>query len=144
MAEHDAGADAAADANGRDADAQVERGMAVRRAVLGDAHVDRSQAAANEFTHDFQEFITRYAWDGIWNRPGLDRKTRSMLTIAMMAALGRWDELKLHVRATRNTGVTRAEVKEILMQVGVYAGVPAANSAFHHAAAAYRELEGEA
>jgi 4-carboxymuconolactone decarboxylase len=144
MAEHDAGADADADANRRDADAQVERGMAVRRAVLGDAHVDRSQAGATDFTRDFQEFITRYAWDGIWNRPGLDRKTRSMLTIAMMAALGRWDELKLHVRATRNTGVTRDEVKEILMQVGVYAGVPAANSAFHHAAAAYCELEEQA
>jgi 4-carboxymuconolactone decarboxylase len=140
MAEHDAGADAKA----RDTDAQVERGMTVRRAVLGDAHVERAQAAASDFTRDFQEFITRYAWDGIWNRPGLDRKTRSMLTIALMAALGRWDELKLHVRATRNTGVTPAEVKEILMQVGVYAGVPAANSAFHHAAAAYRELEDQA
>lgn len=125
-------------------DAQIERGTAVRRAVLGDAHVERAQAAASDFTRDFQEFITRYAWDGIWNRPGLDRKTRSMLTIAMTAALGRWDELKLHVRAARNTGVTRDEVKEILMQVAVYAGVPAANSAFQHAAAAYRELEDQA
>jgi 4-carboxymuconolactone decarboxylase len=124
-------------------DEQIARGMTVRRAVLGDAHVERTQAAANDFTRDFQEFITRYAWDGIWNRPGLDRKTRSMLTIAMTAALGRWDELKLHVRATRSTGVTRDEVKEILMQVGVYAGVPAANSAFQHAAAAYSELEEE-
>ncbi|MEA2666656.1 MAG: 4-carboxymuconolactone decarboxylase [Candidatus Eremiobacteraeota bacterium] len=124
--------------------AQAERGTALRRAVLGDAHVERAQAGATDFTRDFQEFITRYAWDGIWNRPGLDRKTRSMLTIAMMAALGRWDELELHVRATRNTGVSRAEVKENLMQVAEYAGVPAANSAFHHAAAAYRELEGEA
>lgn len=125
-------------------DAQIERGMTARRAVLGDAHVERAQAAASDFTRDFQEFITRYAWDGIWNRPGLDRKTRSMLTIAITAALGRWDELELHVRATRNTGVTPDEVKEILMQVGVYAGVPAANSAFHHAAAAYRELEDQA
>lgn len=140
MAEHDADT-AARDGAAQEAETQLERGMAVRRAVLGDAHVDRSQAAASDFTRDFQEFITRYAWDGIWNRPGLDHKTRSMLTIAMMAALGRWDELKLHVRATPNTGVTRAEVKEILMQVGVYAGVPAANSAFHHAADAYRELE---
>ncbi len=126
------------------AQAQLERGTAVRRAVLGDAHVARSQAGATDFTRDFQEFITRYAWDGIWNRPGLERKTRSMLTIAMTAALGRWDELRLHVRATRNTGVTRDEVREILMQVAVYAGVPAGNSAFHHAAQAYREMEDEA
>ncbi len=124
-------------------DEQIARGTATRRAVLGDAHVERARAAATGFTRDFQEFITRYAWDGVWNRPGLDRKTRSMLTIAVTAALGRWEELELHVRATRNTGVTRDEVKEILMQVGVYAGVPAANSAFRHAAAAYDEPEDE-
>jgi 4-carboxymuconolactone decarboxylase len=124
-------------------DERYERGMAVRREVLGAAHVDRATAAATDFTRDFQEFITRYAWGEIWARPGLDRRTRSLLTIAMMAALGRWDELRLHIRATRNTGVTREEVREVLLQVGVYAGVPAANSAYHHAAAVYREMDEE-
>lgn len=117
--------------------------MTTRRAVLGEEHVARAQASTTEFTRDFQELITRYAWGAIWTRPGLERKTRSMLTIAMMAALGRWDELKLHIRATRNTGVTREEVKEILMQVAVYAGVPAANTAFHLAADVYREMDEE-
>jgi 4-carboxymuconolactone decarboxylase len=124
-------------------DERYERGMAVRREVLGAAHVDRATAAATDFTRDFQEFITRYAWGEVWARPGLDRRTRSLLTIAMMAALGRWDELRLHIRATRNTGVTREEVREVLLQVGVYAGVPAANSAYHHAASAYREMDEE-
>jgi 4-carboxymuconolactone decarboxylase len=124
-------------------DERYERGMAVRREVLGAAHVDRATAAATDFTRDFQEFITRYAWGEIWARPGLDRRTRSLLTIAMMAALGRWDELRLHIRATRNTGVTREDVREVLLQVGVYAGVPAANSAYHHAAAVYREMDEE-
>jgi 4-carboxymuconolactone decarboxylase len=124
-------------------DERYERGMDVRRAVLGGAHVDRATAAATDFTRDFQEFITRYAWGEVWARPGLDRRTRSLLTIAMMAALGRWDELRLHIRATRNTGVTREEVREVLLQVGVYAGVPAANSAYHHAAAVYREMDEE-
>ncbi len=125
------------------ADDQFERAMTTRRAVLGEEHVARAQASTTEFTRDFQELITRYAWGAIWTRPGLERKTRSMLTIAMMAALGRWDELKLHIRATRNTGVTREEVKEILMQVAVYAGVPAANTAFHLAADVYREMDEE-
>ncbi len=118
-------------------------GMATRRAVLGDEHVDRATAAATDFTRDFQDFITRYAWDEVWNRPGLERKTRSMLTIAMMAALGRYEELELHVRATRNTGVTRDEVREILLQVAVYAGVPAANGAYRHAAAVYAAMDRE-
>ncbi len=120
-----------------------EAGTATRRAVLGDAHVDRAQAATTDLTRDFQDFITRYAWGEVWNRPGLERKTRSMLTIAMMAALGRLEELELHVRATRNTGVTRDEVREILLQVAVYAGVPAANSAYRHAAAVYAAMEEE-
>jgi 4-carboxymuconolactone decarboxylase len=115
-------------------------GMKTRRAVLGDAHVDRSEAAKNDFTADFQRFITETAWGRVWSRPGLDRKTRSMLTIAVLAALGRYDELKLHVRATENTGVSQAEVAEILMHTAVYAGIPAANSAFHHASEAYAEL----
>jgi 4-carboxymuconolactone decarboxylase len=125
-------------------DEKLERGMAVRRAVLGEEHVDRAQAGTTEFTRDFQELITRYAWGEIWTRPGLDRKTRSLLTIAILASLGRSEELRLHVRATRNTGATRDEVREVLLQVAVYAGVPAANSAFAHAAAAYRELDDEA
>lgn len=125
------------------ADERYERGMLVRRAVLGEEHVDRAQASTTEFTRDFQELITRYAWGDVWNRPGLDRKIRSMLVIAMTASLGRLEELRLHVRGARNTGVTRDEVKEVLLQVAVYAGVPAANSAFAAAAAVYREIDEE-
>jgi 4-carboxymuconolactone decarboxylase len=125
-------------------DERYDRGMAVRRAVLGEEHVERAQAGTTEFTRDFQELITRYAWGEIWTRPGLDRKTRSLLTIAILASLGRSEELRLHVRATRNTGATRDEVREALLQVAVYAGVPAANSAFAQAAAVYRELDEEA
>ncbi len=115
-------------------------GMRVRRAVLGDAHVDRSEAAADDFTRDFQRFITETAWGSVWSRPGLDRKTRSMVTIALLAALGRYEELQLHVRATVNTGVSKSEVGELLMHAAVYAGIPAANSAFAHAAEAYAAL----
>ena len=119
------------------------RGLAVRKAVLGEAHVARASANATPFDRDFQTFITQCAWGGVWTRPGLERKTRSMLTIAMLAALGHTEELKLHIRATRNTGVTRDEVKEVLLQVAVYAGVPAANAAFHHAKAAYEQMDQE-
>jgi 4-carboxymuconolactone decarboxylase len=122
-------------------DEQLERGLETRRAVLGADHVARARGNATEFTADFQDFITRYAWDAVWNRPGLDRKTRSMLVVAMTAALGRLDELRLHVRASVNTGVTRDEVKEILLQVAVYAGVPAANTAYHIAADVYKQLD---
>ena len=118
-----------------------DQGMAVRRAVLGDAYVDRSLQSGTEFREPMQELVTEFCWGAVWNRPGLERKTRSLLTIAMLAALGRTDELKLHVRATRNTGATREEVKEVLLQVAVYAGVPAANAAFHHAKAAYQEMD---
>lgn len=120
-----------------------DRGMAVRRAVLGDAHVDRSLERATDFDADFQEFITKTAWGQIWTRPGLDIRTRSMLTIGMLAALGKDGELKLHIRATRNTGVTRDEVKEILMQTAIYAGVPAANHAIALARAVYAEMDEE-
>ena len=120
-----------------------DRGMAVRRSVLGDAHVDRSLERATEFDADFQEFITKTAWGQIWTRPGLDIRTRSMLTIAMLAALGKDGELKLHIRATRNTGVTRDEVKEILMQAAVYAGLPAGNHAMALARAVYAEMDEE-
>ena len=110
-----------------------EKGMALRRAVLGDKHVDQAEAKKNEFTEEFQEFITRYAWGEIWTRPGLDRKTRSCITLAMMVALYRQDEFKLHFRAAFNNGLTKDEIKEVLLQSAIYAGVPAANAAFHWA-----------
>ncbi|MGB0035949.1 MAG: 4-carboxymuconolactone decarboxylase [Candidatus Acidiferrales bacterium] len=110
-----------------------EQGMAVRRTVLGDAHVDRAVKNANDFNEEFQDLITRYAWGEIWSRPGLPRKTRSLLTIGMMVALNRSDELRLHLRAAFNNGVTRNEIKEVLLQSAIYCGVPAANSAFHAA-----------
>lgn len=111
-------------------DEMYERGLAVRRAVLGSAHVERSLAAATELDRDFQSYITRAAWGEIWARPGLARHSRHLVTIGMLAALGRQEELGMHIRATVNTGVTLDEVKEVLMQVAVYAGVPAANAAF--------------
>ncbi len=111
-------------------DDRYQAGMKVRRAVLGDAHVDRAEANKTSFDADFQRFITEIAWGSVWTRAGLERKTRSLLTIAILAALGRADELALHLRSTRNTGVTPDEIKEALLQVAVYAGVPAANSAF--------------
>ena len=114
-------------------DENFEKEMAVRRAVLGDTHVDQAEANKNDFTKEFQEFITRYAWGEIWTRPGLDRKTRSCITLAMMIALHRQDEFKLHFRAAFNNGLTRDEIKEVLLQSAIYAGVPAANAAFHWA-----------
>jgi 4-carboxymuconolactone decarboxylase len=108
-----------------------EEGMRMRRAVLGDAHVDQSIAAQTEFNADFQDLITRYAWGEIWTRPGLDNKTRSLITIAMMVALNRADELKLHLQAALSNGVSQAEIKETLLQAAIYCGVPAANGAFH-------------
>lgn len=114
-------------------DEPLERGLAVRRAVLGSAHVDRALEAATDFDRDFQTYITRAAWGEVWARPGLPRPTRHLLTIALLAALDRQEELALHLRAIANTGVTPAEVKEVLLQVAVYAGVPAANSAMRTA-----------
>jgi 4-carboxymuconolactone decarboxylase len=110
-----------------------EEGMKIRRAVLGDAHVDQAIATQNEFTAEFQDLITRYAWGEIWTRPDLDRKTRSLVTIAMMVALNRSEELQLHLKAALKNGVTRAEIKEVLLQAAIYCGVPAANHAFHMA-----------
>jgi 4-carboxymuconolactone decarboxylase len=104
--------------------------MKIRREVLGDAHVDRAEASQTAFDSDFQEFITEVAWGTIWSRPGLDRRTRHLITIALLAALGKESELAMHVRAIRRTGVTQEELREALLQVAVYAGVPAANSAF--------------
>ena len=110
---------------------RYEQGMQVRRAVLGDAHVDAALKNRNEFNETFQDLITRYAWGEIWTRPGLPKQTRSMLTLAMMVALNRADEFRMHVRAALNNGVTREEIQEVLLQTAIYCGVPAANTAFH-------------
>jgi 4-carboxymuconolactone decarboxylase len=118
------------DPDGMDDRRRRDQGMSVRRAVLGDAHVDQATTAATELTADFQDLITRYAWGEIWSRPGLDRRTRSCITLAMLAALGHDEELAMHVRAALHNGVSRDEIKEVLLQVAVYAGVPAANRAF--------------
>ncbi|HEF4754348.1 4-carboxymuconolactone decarboxylase [Burkholderia multivorans] len=120
---------------------RYEAGMKVRRAVLGDTHVDRSIENRTEVTEEFQNLITRYAWGEIWTRDGLPRHTRSLLTIAMMVALNRSEELALHLRAARNNGVTRDEIKEVLLQTAIYCGVPAANSAFHLADRIFKEQD---
>ena len=111
-------------------DDAYERGMTVRRAVLGDAHVDRAEARRSPLTSDFQDYITRCAWGEIWTRPGLDRRTRSCITVAMLVALNRTEELAMHLRAALTNGVTVEELKEVLLQTAVYCGVPAANTAF--------------
>jgi len=112
-------------------DDAYERGMVVRREVLGDEHVDRAIERTTEHTRDFQDFITRYAWGEIWSRPGLDRRTRSCVTMTALVAIGRFDELAMHIRAARRNGLTPEEIAEVLLQTAVYCGVPAANSAFH-------------
>lgn len=109
---------------------RYDNGMAVRRQVLGDAHVDRANAAATEFTADFQNLITRYAWGDIWSRPGLDRRMRSAITITALIAHGHFDELAMHIRAALTNGLSRDEIKEVVLQSAIYCGVPAANSAF--------------
>lgn len=120
-----------------------ERGLATRRKVLGDEWVDRALATATPFNADFQKMITSYAWDGIWNRKGLSHKVRRMLVIAMTTALGRREELRLHVRAALASGdLDRDDVKEVLMQAAIYCGVPAANTAFREAGDVIAELEG--
>ena len=124
-------------------DDPFEKGMAVRKAVLGADYVARAEADKTEFDADWQRYATENAWGAVWTRPGLDTKIRSMLTIAMLAALGRQEELALHLRATRNTGVAPEEVKEVLLQVAVYAGAPAANSGFAVAKRVYKEMEAE-
>lgn len=124
-------------------DERYEAGLKVRREVLGDTHVERSLANLTELTSEFQNMITRHAWGDIWTRPGLPRHTRSLATIAMMVALNRSEELGLHLRAAKNNGVTRDEIKEILMQTAIYCGVPAANSAFHLAQKVFAEQDAE-
>jgi 4-carboxymuconolactone decarboxylase len=118
----------------------TDDGMKTRREVLGDEHVDRAMEGTTELTADFQDFITRYAWGEIWSRPGLDRRTRSCITITALVAMGREHELAMHVRAALRNGVTPDELKEVLLQCAVYCGVPAANGAF---AIAQRVLEEE-
>jgi 4-carboxymuconolactone decarboxylase len=115
--------------------------MKVRRSVLGDAHVNRADERKTSFDTDFQRLITEMAWGSVWARGGLDKRTRSLLTIALLAALGHHEELAMHIRATRNTGATEDDVKEVLLQVAIYAGVPAANSAIGIAKKVYAEME---
>jgi 4-carboxymuconolactone decarboxylase len=122
---------------------QFEKGMATRKSVLGADHVARAEANKTDFDADFQRYVTENAWGAVWSRPGLNKKTRHLLTLAMLASIGRHEELAMHIRATRNTGVTRDEVKEVLLQVAVYAGAPAANSAFAIAKRTYKEMENE-
>ena len=111
-------------------DSAYDRGMQIRREVLGDEYVDAAVGRTTEFTADFQDFITRYAWGEIWARPGLDRRTRSCITLTALVALGRLDELELHLRAAIRNGLTDQEIGEVFLQSAVYCGVPAANSAF--------------
>lgn len=118
-----------------------EQGMKVRRAVLGDAHVDRSLKNRNEFNEAFQDLITRYAWGEIWSRPGLPRHTRSLITLALMVALNRSEELRMYVRAALNVGVKREEIQEVLLQTAIYCGLPAANSAFRLAQEVFAEID---
>jgi 4-carboxymuconolactone decarboxylase len=112
-------------------DDMYERGLRTRREVLGDEHVDRALDRATALTQDFQTLITKYAWGEIWSRPGLDRRTRSCMTLTALVALGRFDELELHIHAAQRNGLTLEEIEEVLLQSAVYCGVPAANSAFH-------------
>jgi 4-carboxymuconolactone decarboxylase len=121
---------------------RYQQGMSVRRAVLGDAHVDRSLTNANDFNREFQDLITRYAWGEIWTRPGLTRHSRSLIVIATMVALNRTEELRMYIRAVSNNGVTRDEIKEVLLQSAIYCGVPAANNAFRAAESVFAEMDG--
>jgi 4-carboxymuconolactone decarboxylase len=120
---------------------RFDAGMEVRRAVLGDEHVDRAMMSTTAFNAEFQDLITRYAWGEIWTRPGLPRHTRSLITLALMAGLNRNEEFSMHVRASANNGVTREEIKETLLQCAIYCGVPAANTAFHLAQKVFAEMD---
>ncbi len=122
---------------------KFEAGLKVRRAVLGDAYVERSLARRNAFNTEFQDMITRYAWHDVWNRPGLERKTRSFIVLSMLIALNREEEFRLHVRAAHTNGVTREELKELLLQSAIYCGVPAANAAFRAAQEVFDEMDRE-
>jgi 4-carboxymuconolactone decarboxylase len=119
-------------------------GMKVRREVLGDAHVDRANATMDAFTEDFQDMITRIAWGGIWTRPGISRQMRSAVTITAMVAHGHWEELAMHIRAAITNGLSRDEIKEILLQTAIYCGVPSANTAFKTAQQVFRSMDNAA
>ncbi len=123
---------------------RLDEGMRLRRAVHGDAYVDASIKARTDFNGEFLDLLTRYAWGEIWSRPGLDLRTRSLLCIAMMVAQGQAEEFRLHVRSALNNGVTREQIKEVLLQAAIYCGVPAANSAFHMTAAIFAEIDEQA
>lgn len=120
---------------------QYEKGMSTRRAVLGDAYVDRAIANSTDFDKEFQELITRYAWGEVWTRPGLARKERSLITLAMLVALNHTDEFSLHLRGALRNGVTRDEIKEVLLHASVYCGVPAANTCFKLAKDIFAEID---
>lgn len=122
---------------------RFERGMETRREVLGEAHVAAAEAKKTDFDADFQSLITEMAWGSVWARPGLDRRTRSLVTIAMLAAQGRNEELGMHLRASRNTGVKQSELTEVLLHVAIYAGVPAANAAFKLAKSTLADAESQ-
>lgn len=125
-------------------DALWDKGLAIRREVLGDAHVERSLAAVDDFNMPLQEYVTRYAWGDIWSRPGLERRDRSILNLGMLVALNRPDELKIHLRGALRNGMTREEIRECLLQTVVYCGAPAALDAFRTARTVFAELEAEA
>lgn len=127
-----------------DEKSRYEAGMKTRRAVLGEAYVDKASAGISEFTRDWQAFITRTAWNDVWNRPGLPRRERSIIVLSVAASLGAWGEFRIHVRGALNNGLSRDDIKEVLMQVAVYAGVPAANHAFKEASAVFAEVDVEA
>ena len=120
---------------------RYDEGMKTRRSVLGDAHVDRTLKSRTKFNEPFQDLITRYAWGEIWNRPGLPKKTRSLLTLSMLVALNRGEEFRMHVKAALSIGVSRDEIQELLLQAAVYCGVPAANAAFHDAEEVFDALD---
>jgi len=118
---------------------RYDQGMAVRRAVLSDAHVDRSSAAANALTEEWQDFITRVAWGDVWSRPGLDRRSRSIAVLSSLIAHGHHEELAMHLKAARRNGLTLAEIKEVILQSAVYSGVPAANTAYRIASEVFAD-----
>jgi len=124
-------------------DELYNKGMQTRRNVLGDAHVDKTEANKTDFDADFQEYITNNAWGAVWSRPGLTKRERSLIVIALLAALGHDEELAMHIRATKNTGATKEDIKEVLLQTAVYAGVPAANKAFKIAKKVFAEEKAE-
>ena len=119
---------------------RYDAGMKVRRAVLGDAHVDRSLTRRTPFNEEFQDLITRYAWGEIWTRPGLERHTRSCMTLCMMVALGHWEEFAMHVRAAFNNGLTKDDIREVFLHAAIYCGVPAAMDSFRTAKEVFKEM----